>query len=122
MQVKTVAIMEVNPLFKPALKGAVKEVLKETGLIYRAVVKQMTTDEGHVVTGRYRKSIGNMASSDGIFKYGPNENYLDVGTNVFYSTILEDRYSMLARGVDSTATKAKERVGVVFSTYIDSNS
>lgn len=122
MLVKSIAIMEMNHKFKPALQGAVKESLKETGMIFRDVVKQMTIDENHVVTGRYLRSIGNMTSLDGIFRFTPDGKALDVGTNVFYSTILEGRYSMLARGIDMAAPKTEAKIGVVFTKYLNSHS
>lgn len=122
MLVKTVAVMQMNPRFKPAVKGAIRESLKTVGIIYRSRAKQLTTDEGHVVTGRYRSSIGNMKANDGIFKFGKKDKYLDVGTNVPYSIYLEGRYSLLARSVDLTADLASASVGVVFTKYLDSHS
>lgn len=122
MLVKSVAIMQMNPRFKPAMKGAIRETLKTVGFAYRDQAKRLTTDEGHVVTGRYRSSIGNMKSNDGIFKFGKDDKYLDVGTNVPYSIYLEGRYSLLARAVDFTAEVAATKAGVVFAKYLDSHS
>jgi len=122
MLLKTVAIMQMNPRFKPALKGAMRETLKTVGIAYREKAKRLTTDEGHVVTGRFRNSIGNMKSNDGIFEFSKNNKYLDVGTNVPYSILLESRYSLLVRSLDLTVDLAKARAGVVFAKYLNSHS
>lgn len=122
VKVASIAVLQVNPRFKPALRGAIKESLRQTGMIFAEVAKRLTTDEGHVVTGRYRGSIGNSKTTDGVFMFSQNDTVLDVGTNVPYSEILEGKYSLLARSVDMTAPIAMAKLGVTFSAYLDSNS
>ncbi len=122
LRVSTVGIMQMNPLFKNALTGATKEVLKQSGIIFRDTVKQLTTDEDHVVTGRYRSSVGNMASSDGVFQFSTDGMELDVGTNVPYSELLEARYNIFMRALDIASPKAAAQIGVTFFKYLDSHS
>lgn len=112
----------LNPKILPAFIGAEQQTLRAIGVKFSETAKQLTTDEGHVVTGRYRRSIGNTSTSDGIFRYTPDGKSLDVGTNVPYSSVLEGRYSILARTYDIVASNAMGIVGKVFTTYFYSHS
>ena len=104
----------INPYAKPIFENAMKETLKVTGRIFANEAYNLTSDEGHVVTGRYRVSIGNEHSEDGIFNF-VKDNELDVGTNVFYAVKLENWYSILARATDKLPAKAKDLVAGTFA-------
>jgi len=126
---KTVGIFQMNPRFKPAVRGGIKEVLKKAGQVFANEAKQHTIDEDHIVTARYMLSIGNPLSEFGIFEFGPSNKWLDVGssatdpdTNEHYAPILERRYHILAISLDKSEPKIKALAGAVFAKSVTQNS
>lgn len=81
-------IVNENKKARPATKIAVKTSLQRIGVVYSVEAKELTTREDHVITGRYRASIGAKGKRDGIFRQ-KSYNRIEVGTNVFYSEHLE---------------------------------
>ena len=115
MAVPKIKITIINDV---SLAGSIIAAASDKGIeqsmaLWEAQAKALTTEERHVVTGRYRGSINQSKGSppnyvDG--NYSPNNDGIHErkghlhwigGSNVEYASELEKKYSLMARGLDS---------------------
>lgn len=101
------------------MQEGIKAWIEWMALAFERNAKVITTEENHVVTGRFRASInlntedwiGRDTSSetqswDWIHKF-VNTSTIQVGTNVEYAVSLEKRYWILARAMDMSKEDMK---------------
>lgn len=115
---------KIDIKFDPRIVRDMQEWIKAwvewMALAFERTAKILTTEEEHVVTGRYRASINlnsddwfprdtvnETQSWDGIHNFVGN-TMVQVWTNVEYAIHLEKRYGILARAMDMSKSEMKE--------------
>lgn len=96
------------------LQEARKNSIHAAGMVWADETKDITTAEDHIDTGLYVNSIGYATGTPSSPLYemneGRNESTLIIGADVSYASILEKRYSLMARGLDVSESRMKKVV------------
>lgn len=91
------------------LVDARKNAVHAAGMVWADETKDITTNENHVDTGFYVNSIGYSTGSpsDPLYEMdeGKDITRLMIGANVPYASVLEKRYSLMARGLDVSKSR-----------------
>lgn len=102
------------------VQESVRKSLEFSALAFERKAKILTTEERHVVTGRYRSSI-NLNSRDGLNRDTVPETKvgdgihefvedltLRVGSNVEYAANVESKFGIMARALDGSSKEMKD--------------
>lgn len=110
------------------LRLARRRAVEAAGMVWADEAKQITRDDDHILTGLYINSIGYLTSvpgkeagreatqSDVIYELTEEQErtVLAIGSGVEYAAVLEGRYNIFARAMDT----AQDRMQKVAQTQI----
>lgn len=103
------------------LKEARKKAVEAAGKVWADEAKRITRNDNHIVTGLYVNSIGYNTGSPASEADVVNEitedstsTTLETGSNVAYAAVLEKRYNIMGRALDSS----KNRMAKVAETQV----
>jgi hypothetical protein len=94
------------------LKEARKKAVEAAGKVWADEAKRITRNDNHIVTGLYVNSIGYNTGSPASEADVVNEitedstsTTLETGSNVAYAAVLEKRYNIMGRALDSSQNR-----------------
>ena len=94
------------------LKEARKKAVEAAGKVWADEAKRITRNDNHIVTGLYVNSIGYNTGSpasetDVVHEIteGSTSTKLETGSNVAYASVLEKRYNIMGRALDSSQNR-----------------
>ncbi len=128
-------VIKSNKKLGSLLKKAMVAWLEGAALWFERSAKILTTEENHIITGRYRASINlnskdgsirdtvaNTKSKDGVHEVNQTEVSVKIGSNVEYAQDLEKKYSMLARSLDTSMPQMRVLFAHYLKKYLQNNS
>lgn len=114
------------------LRLARRRAVEASGMVWADEAKQITRDDDHILTGLYINSIGYLTSvpgkepgreatqSDVIYELTEEQDrtVLAIGSGVEYAAVLEGKYNIFARALDTAQDRMQKVAQIQIQTTL----